>query len=185
MSTLLIIFQGPSASGKSTLQGKLGLEKLVTWTSREPRLHEIDGQDYFFVEKDYMVNMFNSGKMVEMTEYQGNYYGTSIDSIKETIKEKKPRSIILDANGSKVMKDLFFEEVLIVGVFAEREQCRQRLLNRDIDDGDLDLRMSTYDSEIEDLFQCDLIIRNTDENLLKAESIIKNIKEGLGGNDFL
>ncbi len=43
MSILLVVLQGPSASGKSTIQSMLGLPRLVTWTSRSPRQVEVDG----------------------------------------------------------------------------------------------------------------------------------------------
>ncbi|NHN32487.1 guanylate kinase [Paenibacillus agricola] len=180
MSISLVIFQGPSASGKSTLQAQLKLPRVITWTSRAPRIGEIDGRDYYFVNSEHMLFLFNNGKMLEMTEYQGHYYGTSMDSIKEVIEEAQPRSIVMDAKGARAIKALYPEKVLLIGVFADKEQCRLRLLSRKIPEEVLSLRMSTYDAEVSELSQCDLVLRNTDDNYDKAELIIKFLGEGLG-----
>ncbi len=76
----MIILVGPSASGKTEL-GKLlqkaGIEKLVTYTSREKRIGEIDGIDYHFVSKEYFYELEKRNFFFETVCYHNNCYGTA------------------------------------------------------------------------------------------------------------
>jgi len=179
MSFKLIVFQGPSASGKSTLQALLDIPKVVTWTSRAPREGEVNGVDYHFVTKEIMCEMFEKGNMLEMTEYQGNYYGTSMLSINEIMNGQQMNSVVMDAKGVKILKERFRDWILVIGVTADKEQCRLRLLSRNTDDKDVTRRLTSYEEEMSTLSQCDIVICNTDENREKAKRMISYIKRGL------
>ena len=50
-------------------------------TSRKPREDEKDGQAYKFVSRSEMETDIKAGKYLEHGEYEGNLYGTKIDSI--------------------------------------------------------------------------------------------------------
>lgn len=85
---MILILCGPTASGKTTAQKELceeyGFNRVVSYTTREPREGEKFGVDYYFVTEDKFVNMIVNKEFVESTVYSGNrYYGTSIDSIKD------------------------------------------------------------------------------------------------------
>ncbi|MCL6457150.1 MAG: guanylate kinase [Gorillibacterium sp.] len=179
MSFLLIVFQGPSASGKSSLQAELGLPKLITWTSRPPRTGEVDGVDYHFTSREQLTKMHQSGRMLEISEYQGNLYGTSLDAIESTVSARTPRSVVLDASGSLTVKRLYPDHVLTIGVYAEEVQCRQRLVARGSNPAECERRLASYATEIAELSACDLIIRNTDDNRSKAIAIIQQFRQNL------
>ena len=55
---LLIILSGPSGVGKGSIRRRLFMEEelnlvySISMTTREPRMNEIDGVDYFFVTRD-------------------------------------------------------------------------------------------------------------------------------------
>ncbi|MFF2482842.1 guanylate kinase [Paenibacillus sp. NPDC058071] len=175
----LIVFQGPSASGKSSLQAMLGVPRVVTWTSRPPRSGEVQGQHYYFGTKAQMAVMLEKGELLEMTEYQGHYYGTHLDAIKEAVERGETRSIVLDANGVKKVREQFGQSILVIGVKADKAQCRDRLLKRASDEADATRRLASFDDEIEALVDCDLVIYNSDDNKEKSDLLIRYIKEGL------
>ena len=93
----MIILVGASASGKTEvakiLRSEYGLQKVITHTTREKRVGEVNGVDYFFVSKKKFLELKNSGFFVETTEYNGNYYGTGSDQLKDD------KVLILDPNG--------------------------------------------------------------------------------------
>lgn len=179
MEINLVAFQGPSASGKSSLQHVLGLPRVITWTSRAKRIGEIDGVHYHFTDKERMLDMLNEEKLLEITEYQGNYYGTSIESILNIVKGAEQRSIVVDAEGAKKLKHLLNERLLLIGVAANFEECRRRLEKRKISQEDILQRLATFQTEIDQLSHCDIIMYNTDENLHKSELVIRSIKNEL------
>jgi len=179
MNPKLIVLQGPSASGKSTLQARLGLPKIVTWTSREPREGETDGVDYAFKSRTEMEERLRGGMMVEMTEYHGNYYGTPLSAVEDAIRESGCRTIVLDRAGAATIRRLFKGEALLIGVKAERSDCERRLALRGHPPDEIADRMSTFDEEIDALAGCDAVLNNTDDNLAKTDLFADWIRLGL------
>ncbi|MCQ4088002.1 guanylate kinase [Saccharibacillus sp. JS10] len=173
MNIALIVFQGPSASGKTTLQAALELPRIVTWTSRAPRSGEVDGVDYHFTSRSTLETMMQEGKMLETSEYRGHLYGTSRSSIEETASGNEVRSIVLDANGAQVARNLLGNRALTVGVSASRAECEQRLRDRGSDEQQIRTRLAGYDEEIAALAECDLIIRSGEGALERASEIVR------------
>src|SRR4051794_9685260 len=123
----LVAFQGPSASGKSTLQSVLGLPRVVTWTSRSKRDGEHNGKDYYFTTKERILEMFNRKELLEVTEYKGNYYGTSIESIQNIAESDNPSTIVVDVEGAKKLRKILKDKLLLIGIVASFEECSRRL----------------------------------------------------------
>lgn len=75
----MIVLVGESGSGKSTiekeLQSKYGYKKIVSYTTRQPRIGEKDGVDYHFVTPDEFEEMVEIGYMAEHATYNGWQYG--------------------------------------------------------------------------------------------------------------
>lgn len=174
----IIAFLGPSGSGKSTLQSVLGYKPIVTWTSRKPRPGEINGTHYHFANRDKILKMYKKGLLLEYTEYNGNLYGTGLNSIRELIDSNDYSSIVVDANGAKELKSKFPSSVLIVGVVAPYEECKVNLIERK--DRNVGERLATYVDEINSVMELsDMIINNSKENWQKSTDIIKILKLGM------
>ncbi len=180
MDISLVVFQGPSASGKTTLQAVLGLSRIVTWTSRAPRDGETDGVDYHFTERETLEQMMNEGKMLETSEYRGHLYGTSLASIEDTAGGAGLRSIVLDPSGARVAKALLGDRALMLGVSAARSECEARLLARGSDAQQIAARLAGYDEEIAALESCDLVIRSGEGALERASEIVLALRPILG-----
>ncbi|WP_058302626.1 guanylate kinase [Gorillibacterium timonense] len=174
----LLVFQGPSASGKNTLQARLGIPRVITWTSRRPRPHEAHGVDYHFSTRAEMEIGMERGQFLEMTDYNGQLYGTSLESIKRIMTSGERRSIILDVHGARKLKELYPDQVLRIGIRTGIEDCRRRLLARGSEE-DAVKRLATYGEEAEALTECDLIIANSDATKSTAEAIIDYLRKGL------
>ena len=170
-------FQGPSGSGKSTLQKKLGVPKIITWTTRAPRPNESNGVDYHFVSIEEFRQMQDAGRMLEVTDYKSNYYGTSIDSFNNLGNEV--RSIVVDSTGANKIKEIMKDECFRIGVYASKSDCESRLLQRNPSVSELTNRLRDYDSEVQSLFACDIVINNSDINFEKAEQIISLLSRSL------
>lgn len=168
------MFQGPSGSGKTTLQKKLGVPRVITWTTRKPRPTEKNGIDYNFVTLEEFNEMEKRGLMLEVTEYNSNFYGTSINSI-ETIGDECV-SVVVDKYGAQKIKNLVGDKCFRIGVFASKEDCMSRLLERTQIMDDIKKRLKDYDSEVKALFDCDIIINNSNSNWGNADRIVNHIK---------
>lgn len=65
-------------------------------TSRRPRDDELDGSSYHFTSRTEMEVDVKAGRFLEHGEYDGNLYGTKIESIHEVV--ATGRTCILDVN---------------------------------------------------------------------------------------
>lgn len=75
----MIILCGPSACGKTEvaklLNEKYLIKKVVTTTTREKRVNEIDGVDYFFLTEEEFLRRKELNLFVETACYNNKYYG--------------------------------------------------------------------------------------------------------------
>lgn len=94
---MLIILAGPGGSGKSTLEKKLiktaGCKKIVSTTSRPQREGEVDGIDYYFIDKKEFIE--NKDKYVCVEEYNDWLYGVNKEVLDQCIKDKQTKYIIV------------------------------------------------------------------------------------------
>ena len=76
----MLVLVGPSASGKSAivkcLESKYGIKKFITCTTRDKRVNEVNGVDYYFMTKEEFNERYNNNEFIETVYYNGNYYGT-------------------------------------------------------------------------------------------------------------
>lgn len=98
--TLVLI--GAQGVGRRSLKNRLIVFNsnyfgtTVPFTSRRPRDDEVDGQSYRFVTRAEMESDIKASRFLEHGEYDGNLYGTKIDSIHEVV--NMGRTCILDVN---------------------------------------------------------------------------------------
>ena len=82
----LIIISSPSGAGKTTLC-KLLIKKMrnlslsVSYTSRNKRLQEVHGNDYFFVTKEHFIKLNKKKFFIETAKNFNNYYGSPFKNI--------------------------------------------------------------------------------------------------------
>ncbi|XP_074835276.1 MAGUK p55 subfamily member 2 isoform X2 [Carettochelys insculpta] len=118
--TLVLI--GAQGVGRRSLKNKLIMSDqarygtTVPYTSRKPKDHEKNGQGYCFVSRGEMEVDIKAGRYLEHGEYEGNLYGTKIDSIHEVVEAGK--MCILDVNPQAV-KVLRTAEFVPYVVFIE------------------------------------------------------------------
>ena len=78
---LMFVLSSPSGAGKTTLSRLLidktpGLKMSVSATTRPMRPGEVDGRDYFFVDKSRFETMAKEGELLEWATVFDNRYGT-------------------------------------------------------------------------------------------------------------
>lgn len=85
----VITICGKAGSGKDTLLKELiarypdTYNKIISFTTRPPREKEVHGVDYYFLDKKEFKRQAFNGKLLEFTNFNGWYYGTSIYTLKQ------------------------------------------------------------------------------------------------------
>lgn len=163
---LLIVFSGPSGSGKDTvltdfLQCGQNVVRSVSATTRAPRPGEQDGRDYFFVTRENFLSMVKKGEMLEYAEYCGNFYGTPAKPIERWLSEGCDVILKIEVQGGAQIKKKAPDCVSIFLLPPSLRVLEQRLRGRntDTEEGILK-RLETARDEILQAENYDYIVIN-------------------------
>ncbi|WP_078554776.1 guanylate kinase [Bacillus alkalicellulosilyticus] len=173
---LLIVLSGPAGVGKGTVCGALRNENTeiqysVSATTREPRAGEVDGVNYFFKSREEFESMIENNQLLEHAEYVGNYYGTPIDYVKQTIEEGTDIILEIEVQGALKVRERFPEGVFIFLMPPSLAELRKRIQGRGTETAEIiDRRMTVAKEEIDMMKKYDYVVEN-DEVALAVERI--------------
>ena len=128
---MIIVLLGASGSGKSTIENELsthhGFEKIISYTTRQPRDNEENGKDYWFVDNDTFEEVLKRDLFAEHDEYsQNRLYGTLKSDYVDGNKV-----VVLTPNGLRQLKkNCPNEDILTVLVEASLGTRVKRYIDR-------------------------------------------------------
>ncbi len=124
----MIVLSGASASGKTEvakmLSSKYGIVKVITTTTRDLRVGEVNGKDYFFVSKERFHEMIKEDRFVEFTSYNDNLYGSTKDQIAMN------KCIVVDPAGLKAYINLNNPDIITFFLDSEEATREKRMRQR-------------------------------------------------------
>ena len=176
----ILVLSGPSGAGKSTIINAASDEIgeyyfSISTTTREPRVGEENGVDYFFVTKESFEEDIKAGNFLEYAEVHGNYYGTSLKPVREALEEGKLVIFDIDVQGHRLvrakMNDITTSAFITPPTLSELET---RLRARCTDDESVIVnRVENAKSEIKAVGEYDFtIINDTVEKAAKEFVIV-------------
>lgn len=164
----LFIFSGPSGSGKGTVLKRV-FERLgdlyysVSYTTRAPRPGDVDGKQYFFVDRAAFDSMTARGRFLEWAEVHGNFYGTDRDKVDESLSAGRDVILEIDVQGACQIKEKMPEAVTIFLAPPTLEELERRLRGRGTDTEDqIRLRVKNAEKELECAGRYDHVVVNDD-----------------------
>jgi guanylate kinase len=166
--TTVFIVSAPSGSGKSTLVSRLlashpGLMFSVSYTTRPPRGHEVNGQSYHFVSRGDFEAMIARGEFFEWAEVFGNYYGTHQGVLEQAQAYGKDLVLDIDVQGARQLKIKVPEAVTIFVLAPSRQILERRLRARGEDrDEVIARRLRDAAEEIRGYKDYDYVLINRD-----------------------
>ncbi|AIC94887.1 guanylate kinase [Shouchella lehensis] len=173
---LLIVLSGPAGVGKGTVCGALrkqdtAIEYSVSATTRKPRAGEEHGVNYFFKSREEFKEMIQNDALLEWAEYVGNFYGTPIDYVRETIDAGRDIILEIEVQGAQKVRKAFPEGVFIFLAPPSLKELRDRIVGRGTETEDIiNERMHVAKEEIDLMRMYDYVVEN-DEVELAVERI--------------
>ena len=174
----MIILSSPSGAGKTTLVKLISKNKSlivsVSHTTRKPRPNEINGVDYYFVNKSTFEDLINKNEFLEYANVFNNFYGTSKKKITQKLDEGKNILFDIDWQGAEQIKlrNLKYKIISIFILPPSKDVLRIRLSNRDMKDKLIvEERMKQFDKDILHWKNYDFVVINDDLNKCYEEII--------------
>ncbi|KHD44081.1 guanylate kinase [Streptococcus hongkongensis] len=136
---LLIVFSGPSGVGKGTVRQEIfstpdhKFEYSVSMTTRAQRPGEVDGVDYYFRTREEFEELIKNGQMLEYAEYVGNYYGTPLSYVNQTLDKGIDVFLEIEVQGALQVKSKVPDGVFIFLTPPDLEELEDRLVGRGTD----------------------------------------------------
>jgi guanylate kinase len=195
---LMVVLSSPSGAGKSTISRALmerddNLTMSVSATTRQPRRGEVEGEDYFFVDKERFEAMVAGGDMLEHAQVFDNFYGTPKEPVEQALSRGRDVLFDVDWQGTQQLAENASKDLVRVFILPpSMEELERRLYARAQDSEEVvKKRMAEASSEMSHYPEYDYIVVNTDvdESVTMVQAILaaERLKTGrqTGLHDFV
>lgn len=187
---MILILSGSSSCGKNTIIKELmseddNLAYIHTFTSREKRNGEIDGEPYFFISKEEFQQKIKNGDFFEHELIHNNFYGVEKNLCKELLKQNKhllkDMGVIGTFNLKEQLKDTFVETVYL---YVSKHELKKRLKKRGDSKEQIKLRLKRFKFEKANMKKYNFVIHNNNkQNTIKI--LKKIIEKNTSSNNFI
>tara|TARA_B100000287_G_scaffold285742_1_gene269389 strand:- start:712 stop:1344 length:633 start_codon:yes stop_codon:yes gene_type:complete len=164
---IIVILSSPSGAGKTTLVKKISIEKnfkiSISHTTRKPRTNEVNGKDYFFVNKEEFKNLVDKGEFLEHAKVFENYYGSTKSKVIERLKKGENVIFDIDWQGTEQIKkkNLNYKLISFFILPPSKTELFNRLKNRDMKDKNIvEERMKQFNEDINHWENYDFVVIN-------------------------
>ena len=186
-SPLLILISAPSGGGKTTLCQQIlarhpDMVRAVTCTTRPPRLGEVEGRDYYFLDPTAFAARLERGGFLEHATVYNNSYGIPKTEVLDKLRQGNDVLLNVDVQGAATVCERAAQDPelsrALVTVFltpASVTELEARLKRRDTDSPpELAKRLSVARQEIAQWSHFQYLILSTSiaEDVRQLEAII-------------
>lgn len=180
----LFVLAAPSGAGKTTLVKALvkrqpELRFSVSYTTRDRRSTEIEGQDYLFVSESEFRRLRKNDELLEHARVFDNYYGTSRAQVEKHLDAGRNVILEIDWQGARQVREALPSCISVFILPPSRRELERRLHGRQTDsDAVIRRRLRDALSDMSHWDEFDYCIINDD--LDQAVAALEAVLNGRG-----
>ena len=197
---LMLILSSPSGAGKTSIAREIlnrdpNLVMSISATTRSKRPSEINGKDYYFIDKMDFEAKINNNSFIEYARVFDNYYGTPKEPVEKAILSGKDMLFDIDWQGTQqlVSKQNIGQDVVTIFILPPNiSELGRRLKNREQDSlSVVEYRMSKVSDELSHYPEYQYVIVNNEiiDSVVQVEKILSaercKIERQIGLHDFV
>jgi guanylate kinase len=143
---ILFFLSAPSGAGKTTLSLQLlqqvdNLRPSVSYTTRPPRLGEVDGREYHFISEAAFRQLQQQHAFAEWAHVHDFFYGTARAPLKEALKRGADLLLDIDVQGVKQLQPLYPSASVAIFILPPSwDELERRLRGRSTDSNEVIMR---------------------------------------------
>ena len=150
----------------------------ISATTRKPREGEVDGVQYFFIEKEDFERMIKENQFLEYARYVDNYYGTPKEFVFNKLDQGISVILEIEMQGALKVKEQYPETVLIFITPPSAEELESRLRGRGTETEDvIASRLSRASEEADYMSKYDYVVVNESGKVAECAAHIHHIIE--------
>jgi guanylate kinase len=178
----MFVLSSPSGAGKTTLSRKLmaenpDLRMSVSVTTRLMRPGEVEGRDYFFIDKARFDAMVKDGELLEHAPVFDHFYGTPRAPVETALAAGRDVLFDIDWQGTQQLRAAAGQDVVSVFILPPSAADLEKRLHTRAQDSDAVIkgRMSRASHEMSHWAEYDYIVvnRKIDDAFAEVQSILK------------
>ncbi len=181
MSGNLFIITAASGAGKTSLVRALlaadsQIKLSISYTTRQPRPGEVNGEHYHFVEDATFLSMLGEGDFLESAHVHGARYGTSQTRVDEALASGNDLILEIDWQGAAQVRKLYPEAISIFILPPSIPELESRLRGRGQDSEEVILkRLAAAREEMSHVGEFDYVTINDkfEESLQDLAAIVR------------
>jgi guanylate kinase len=174
----IVVFVGPSGSGKSKIATKIlektdKFEKLTSYTTNDPTAVE-ENRWYNYVSVDTFRQMCDSGELIDSTMYAGHGYGSRKTDVDAILASGKKVMATMDICGAMSLKT-HYKDVVTVYIKRDKRELLKSILEKNSTNEDKVNRIISIDDERRNEEICDIVVENNGD----VDEVVNKILEQL------
>ena len=191
---MMFVLSSPSGVGKTTLTKKISQNNKnflisISHTTRKPRVNEVNGKDYFFINEKEFNKLIKASSFFEYAKIFDNYYGTSKKQVLDIVDKGKDVLFDIDWQGTQQLKKIKARSLITFFIIPPNiETLKNRLVNRHKgEEKMINKRMEKFVEEISHWNEYNYVLINDDleECYEKILDIMLSEKKGIKKNQDL
>jgi guanylate kinase len=172
---MLVILSGPSGVGKDTVinawrEVNPRVERVVAYTTRQPRPGEVDGVDYHFISHERFAECAAAGEFLEYKEVHDYHYATPLKDMEALLAKGCIAILKIDVQGALTVMSLRPEALTVFLLPPDSDELASRIRRRGTEsDEAMAKRLAAAQAEIQLASRYEHAIVNDDVDRVVAE----------------